>query len=416
MLFGSQKKKAVTIPATSRERSRESDGKSNTLRKLVSFLTLTPAPKAKNSIGPDSSVYIDTKAFSVGKYAKSSGGGTAASGTSKARATKTNLVAANAGEQSSSKSNSSGMLDQFNSNPEDVYYQRTAAKYDSYGRRIVDEPNRQAASSRVTISTTSTSSTSSSSSSAVSRSSSTKPTVSVSSMSQLQGYHHPSSATASSSATATTTTASSSSSAKNSNPLCCDKCDGKHPTDDCPYYKKPREQHPDAQRGKKMGGMSSLPGAIIRNARIVRQPGDGSCLFHSMSYGLKSGMSADRLRYEICQYIKHNPTLTISDTPLSEWIKWDSKLSCADYARRMSSGTWGGGIEMACTSLMYRCNVHVYERSTEGFKRISAFDYPENPETLPTVRVLYCGGVHYGTLRPLLSSCLSHDLITHLRM
>lgn len=178
--------------------------------------------------------------------------------------------------------------------------------------------------------------------------------------------------------------------------LCCDKCDGKHATDDCPYYKKPREAHPDAQRGKKMGGTSSLPGAILRSARIVRQPGDGSCLFHSMSYGLRNGLTAERLRYDLCQYIKHNPSLKISDTPLSDWVKWDSKLSCADYARRMASGTWGGGIEMACTSLMYRCNVHVYERSVEGFKRISAFDYPENPELYPVVRVLYCGGIHYG--------------------
>ena len=45
---------------------------------------------------------------------------------------------------------------------------------------------------------------------------------------------------------------------------------------------------------------------------------------------------------------------------------------------------------------MKDCNVHVYERSTMGYKRISAFDHPVNPETKPVVRVLYCGGVHYG--------------------
>lgn len=51
---------------------------------------------------------------------------------------------------------------------------------------------------------------------------------------------------------------------------------------------------------------------------------------------------------------------------------------------------------MACVSQMKSCNIHVYERSREGFKRISAFDYPENPERMPVIRVLYCGGVHYG--------------------
>ena len=62
----------------------------------------------------------------------------------------------------------------------------------------------------------------------------------------------------------------------------------------------------------------------------------------------------------------------------------------------MSRSSWGGGIEMACVSSMKNCNVHVYERSGYGFKRISAFDYPSNPEQKPIVKVLYCGGVHYG--------------------
>lgn len=47
-----------------------------------------------------------------------------------------------------------------------------------------------------------------------------------------------------------------------SNDLCCDKCDGKHETDDCPHYKKKREGHIDAQKNgwKLVGGSSNLPG------------------------------------------------------------------------------------------------------------------------------------------------------------
>ena len=51
---------------------------------------------------------------------------------------------------------------------------------------------------------------------------------------------------------------------------------------------------------------------------------------------------------------------------------------------------------MACLSQLKGCNVHVYERSALGFKRISAFDHPDNPQSKPVVRVLYCGGIHYG--------------------
>lgn len=182
--------------------------------------------------------------------------------------------------------------------------------------------------------------------------------------------------------------------------LCCDKCDGNHETDNCPHYKKNREKHPDGQKNfyKKIGGTSTLPGAEIRNARIVRQPGDGSCLFHSMSYGLCDGSTAASLRSEICSFIKHNPHFKICDTPLSDWVQWDSGSSCAEYARMMSRGAWGGGIEMACLAQIKNSNVHVYEHTSYGFKRISAFDYPESPESKKTVRVLYRGGVHYGEL------------------
>jgi hypothetical protein len=138
-----------------------------------------------------------------------------------------------------------------------------------------------------------------------------------------------------------TASQSSASASKNSKGggLCCDKCDGKHETDSCPYYKKPRDTHIDAQKGgwKKIGGgTSNLPGAILRHARVIRQPGDGSCLFHSMSYGIGKGYSASRLRSEICTFIRNNPNLKISETPLSDWVKWDSNMSCADYARKMS--------------------------------------------------------------------------------
>ena len=180
--------------------------------------------------------------------------------------------------------------------------------------------------------------------------------------------------------------------------LCCDKCDGKHETASCPYYKRQRENHPDAQKGawKKIGGTSNLPGAFISNARVAKQPGDGSCLFHSMSYGLRDGTGANHLREEICSFILRNPHLEISETPISEWVRWDSGTSVSDYIQRMARGAWGGGIEMATVSKMKSVNVHVYERYRGGFKRISAFDYPESPETKKIIRVLYCGGVHYG--------------------
>ena len=42
-----------------------------------------------------------------------------------------------------------------------------------------------------------------------------------------------------------------------SGPLKCDKCDGPHPTDQCPWFRRPRERHPDAapaRHKKQLGG------------------------------------------------------------------------------------------------------------------------------------------------------------------
>jgi OTU-like cysteine protease len=133
-------------------------------------------------------------------------------------------------------------------------------------------------------------------------------------------------------------------------------------------------------------------------ARVVPQAGDGSCLFHSLSFGIKDGSNACTLRREICAYIQQHPQTTICETPLSEWVKWDSGVTCTEYARKMKNGAWGGGIEMAIMSALKLCNVHVYEMKMGSYKRISAFDHPVTPELKKIVRVLYRGGVHYDAL------------------
>ena len=81
--------------------------------------------------------------------------------------------------------------------------------------------------------------------------------------------------------------------------LCCAKCDGNHETERCPYYRKKRGTHPDEKKGKGKGlGAGSGGSFFIKRARVVRQPGDGSCLFHSLAYGLP-GASAGALRKSI---------------------------------------------------------------------------------------------------------------------
>jgi len=179
----------------------------------------------------------------------------------------------------------------------------------------------------------------------------------------------------------------------------CDRCDGCHLTDECPIFKKGRDNHPDATRRKppEMGA----PGGnfVLRSARVVRQPGDGSCLFHSMAYGMGGGENARSLRREIAKWIDANPNLDIADTPVRDWVKWDSGRSVSQYARSIGVSGWGGGIEMAACARLKSINIHVYEKRSSmkggGYQRISCFDVKSSRKT---IHVLYQGGVHYDAL------------------
>lgn len=180
----------------------------------------------------------------------------------------------------------------------------------------------------------------------------------------------------------------------------CDKCDGPHASDDCPHFTKPREDHRDSRLfdGDKMLRQLGADGAgciIVKNARLVQQPADGSCLFHSLCHGLGPAQNASSLRREIAIYIASNPQAKISGDTLEEWVRWDASMCCDSYARQMAREGWGGGIEMAVFSLLKNVSVHVYERRGSAFQRITCFDRPE-PSKI--VHVVYQGRKHYDAL------------------
>ena len=154
----------------------------------------------------------------------------------------------------------------------------------------------------------------------------------------------------------------------------CDKCDGAHATDSCPHFRK-------ARNVKASGALGSAPRSIydagstdahfvLRNARIARQPGDGSCLFHSLAFFAAQMGSARKVRNSIARFIRTHPKLSIADSPLRDWIKWESGSGVKRYADKMAmGGVWGGGIEMAVFSRLAKINVHVYERESSPRRR-----------------------------------------------
>eukprot|EP00435_Cladocopium_sp_Y103_P061652 s470_g23.t1 len=177
----------------------------------------------------------------------------------------------------------------------------------------------------------------------------------------------------------------------------CDKCDGKHLT-----KKKDRKKNKDAwvnygckNNPHQMGGDGG--GRVLENATVIPQPRDGSGLYHALSYGLWT--DASTLRRDLARFRKENPKLKIAGDTLEEWVRRDSNKSLNQYAQKQSVSGWGGGIELACCSLLKQVDIHVYEnmgRSSAEFKRISCFRHPNADRA---IHVLFQDGLHYDALQ-----------------
>ena len=100
---------------------------------------------------------------------------------------------------------------------------------------------------------------------------------------------------------------------------------------------------------------------MLRQARVVRQPGAGSCLFHSLAHGLRDARVADydhrRLRQALMDWLARHEDLKIADTPVRDWVLWDANQAVPAYVGRMRIGGWGGGIEMAACARKFRVDL-----------------------------------------------------------
>ena len=187
----------------------------------------------------------------------------------------------------------------------------------------------------------------------------------------------------------------------------CDRCDGNHATHSCRFFDKERESHPDALIRKcTKRDRGSAP--RVSRGTVVPQPRDGSCLFHSLAYGLTRthtiDVNANRLRFEIGLFIGKFPHFQVADSPISDWIEWSCKTDAKTYAKSIAwTDRWGGGIELAVCSHLFNVNIHVYQREGTTFRCISSFG---NAVSENTINVLYVGRSHYDALTEI---CYQHS-------
>lgn len=139
-----------------------------------------------------------------------------------------------------------------------------------------------------------------------------------------------------------------------------------------------------------------------QTVRVIRMPGDGSCLFHSIAFSLNAlnyQETGHTVRHRVANFIADRPDFEITGTPLRSWIEWDSQMTVSSYASRLLAGNcWGGAIEMAACSQIFAIDVAVYEEDGRGgFVRISDFITDKKP--YGAVLLLYSGRSHYEALQ-----------------
>ena len=137
---------------------------------------------------------------------------------------------------------------------------------------------------------------------------------------------------------------------------------------------------------------------------ILRQPGDGACLFHSLGCLSRPPKAAAVVRAELVDYMRRNAEREVQGVALSKWIYWESRMSMAEYCARMSrSDRWGGAVEISVYSLMNSTPVEVYERRGAFFRRIAhvlhGTDTATEQQQLPVVHLLYSGRSHYDAMK-----------------
>ena len=81
--------------------------------------------------------------------------------------------------------------------------------------------------------------------------------------------------------------------------------------------------------------------------KLIKTPGDGSCLFHALSAS-RSGKigSAQNIRMRVVDAIpKFASDREFNGATLQQWIEWETGLSPAVYAGLMSKNSaWGGQV------------------------------------------------------------------------
>ena len=184
--------------------------------------------------------------------------------------------------------------------------------------------------------------------------------------------------------------------------------------------------HEDAWALRGCASLATPPAeeVILQDARVVGQPGDGDCLFHSLAFYDAAGRSAKQLRGAIADFISRHPELQIGGpqgNAIRTWISYDAGTAVGPYVQAIRQERWGGGIELAVYAAMQQAQVRVFEAQVapggagqqhhntttntnsaarSQHKCVGTFGPAGGQAPTTQVNVLYIGRNHYDVICP----------------
>ena len=171
----------------------------------------------------------------------------------------------------------------------------------------------------------------------------------------------------------------------------CDRCGGNHPTDGCEIYLDARIDHKDAQilpTDQRPAPRANAERRVARG-KLVPQPNDGNCMYHSLQHGLVALGLGERggqraLRRQLAHWALEHGETEVGGNTVNQWLQYEfpeRTITTAVYAASMglrtTSTRWGGSIELAGCAHLKTVGVSVWlplAGSSTSFVLSSSFD------------------------------------------
>jgi hypothetical protein len=161
---------------------------------------------------------------------------------------------------------------------------------------------------------------------------------------------------------------------------------------------------------------SGIDDVYLSSATVCSQPGDNSCLYHSLCYSLSMcsshrGHTSASLRTSINNFIRVNRSSTVHINPdvpttISEAISILAGVSVDEYCNMMDLSTqWGSTIEIMTAVVMFSVNIYIFTAVNDSvrYKLIGTF---KSSHGRPDVWLLFTGNHYDSLIKPIFETAV----------